>query len=292
MKLETIVAGVDFGKPSHNALSWSVHNMAPKAEYVLVHSMQLPVPSSFLGESSEQRIIADEMRASILDDAGAFQARYPGTRVQVTVPIGSAAAEIAATARRTWADLVLVGPHRSRGGVADRASSTAERVLSEANVPVLMYAGAPAGAPNRIVAAVDDSPSAGLVLEWAAYMGQRFGVPVQAFHCLDERLLSSWDNPDPGEPEVQDARAIEGATEWLIARMEDHGLPATSETAVVKVGAPAALVPEAAADDTALVVLGCHRHSLAERIFLGTVAGEVVRAARTAVLLVPVHDTD
>ncbi len=288
MKLETIVAGVDFGQPSHDALSWSLRHMAPNAEYVLVHAMELPIPPAFLGESPEQHVVADEMKKGILDDAATFQANFPDARIQVRVPIGDAAPEIAAAAEATGADLALVGPHRSRGGVTELGPSTAERILSDANIPVLLYAGAPEGAPHRILAAVDDSPSAGPVLAWAAALGRTMGVPVRALHCFDERLLTTWDaSGADAELDVTDVRALEGATVWLSTHMEEHGLPVTQDTLTITVGIPGEEVSAAAAEPGALVVIGCQRHSVAERMFLGTVAGEVVRTARTPVLLVP-----
>ena len=77
---------------------------------------------------------------------------------------------------------------------------------------------------------------------------------------------------------------------WLSSRLERYGLPATPETVTIRVGDPRAEVAKAAAQEGSLVLLGCQRHTLAARVFLGSVAGEVVRAARTPVLLIPASE--
>jgi nucleotide-binding universal stress UspA family protein len=288
MKLDTIVAGVDFGQPSHAGLEWAARHLAPDAEFILVHAMELPVPPNFLGESTPQMIIADQLQQAILDDAEAVRQALPDVRIRTEVPLGRAAAEIAEITRREAADLVLVGPHRERSGIQGLSASTAERVLSMCAVPVLLYAGAPEGRPARILVAVDDSPSREWVFGWARFLAERFGASVTALHCLDRRLFRPpGSRAEEDEVDVREVAVLVEARDWLAGELDRFGIPTTGDSAQVELGAPAKVVTDLSATGFDLVVIGSRGHNVAERVFMGSVASKVIRDAAVPTLLVP-----
>ena len=61
----------------------------PEAEFILVHAMELPVPPNFLGESTQQMLIADQMQQAILADAEAVQESLADVRIRTEVPLGT-----------------------------------------------------------------------------------------------------------------------------------------------------------------------------------------------------------
>ena len=290
-KLSKIVAGVDFSHRSHQAVSWAVQYLAPEAEFVLVHAMEMPVPPSFLGESTGQHVIADELQKSIREDMDALAGRLEGARHQVEFPIGRASTALSEVAEREHADVILVGPHGERGGIEGLLGSTAERVLAESTIPVLLAAGQFTWAPQRILVAIDDTSMRHGVLEWAKFFGDRFGASVRAFHCLDSRLfgrmriVSSAGRVDEMVREAQ----TEGV-EWVRAQLRNAGLPDGEENAVVSVGAPAHAISDLACNGCDLLIIGSRREGTAKRIFLGSVAKKVIRSTCVPVLMVPVKD--
>lgn len=288
MKLETIVAGVDFGQPSHAGLEWAARHLAPEADFILVHAMELPVPPNFLGESTQQMLIADQLQQAILADADAVRESLADVRMRTEVPLGRPAAAIAEITQRESADLVLVGPHRERSGIQGLFASTAERVLSMCGVPVLLYAGSPSGRPKRILAAVDDSPSREWVFGWSRFLAERFGATITALHCLDRRFFG----PQAGqeaqdEMDVREVGVVAEARDWLASELDRFGIPTTGESSRVEVGAPARVVTELSADGFDMLVIGSRGHNVAERVFMGSVASKVIRDAAVPTLLVP-----
>jgi nucleotide-binding universal stress UspA family protein len=290
-KLSKIVAGVDFSHRSHQAVSWAAQYLAPEAEFVLVHAMEMPVPPSFLGESAGQHMIADELQKSIREDMDALVARLNGARHQVEFPLGPASTALSEVAERENADLILVGPHGERGGIEGLLGSTAERVLAQSTIPVLLAAGDFTWAPQKILVAIDDTSMRHGVLEWAKFLGDRYGATVRAFHCLDARLFGRMRLvSSAGRIEEMTREAKADGVDWVRAQLRNAGLPADENSAIVSVGAPAHAISDLACDGCDLVIIGSRREGAAQRIFLGSVAKKVIRSTCVPVLMVPVRD--
>lgn len=287
-KLTTIVAGVDFSRMSHRAVIWAGRHLAPDAEFVLVHALELPVPPSFLGVTTDQHVIAEEIRAASQDDLTALAAEIGAERVRAEVPLGSASGALSEVAERTGADLVLVGPHGERGGMAGLLGSTAERVLALSTVPVLLAAGDLGEAPRKVLVAIDDSDRRHRVLAWARFLAERFHASVQAFHCLDSRLfgrmrlISSSDRvEDLTRAAAQDAAA------WVRRQLTEAGLPAADENVLVTVDSPGQAIDRLSANGHDLLIIGSRREGTTHRLFLGSMAKRVIRRTEVPVLMVP-----
>ena len=290
-QLSKIVAGVDFSHRSHQAVDWAVTYLAPDAEYVFVHALELPVPPSFLGESSEQHVIAEELEHAIQDDMDALTSQLGDVRFRTELPLGPASVALSDVADREDADLVLLGPHGDRGGIEGLLGSTAERVLARSTVPVLLATGDFSRAPTRVLVAIDETEMRHGVLEWGRFLAERFGATVQAYHCLDARLFGRMRLvSSAGRIEALVTRAKDEGREWVRSQLRGAGLPDDSYLAEVSVGAPAHAIANLACDGCDLLVIGSRREKAAERIFLGSVAKKVIRSACVPVLIVPVCD--
>jgi nucleotide-binding universal stress UspA family protein len=286
--LSKIVTGVDFSESSHHALSWAAHHLAPDAEFILVHAVELPVPPSFLGESPDQTRIASQIHRAIVEDVEAVHGELPEVRMRTEVPIGHAYEELGRIAREQGADLVLVGPHGENAVLKDLVGSTAERILARSDVPVLLAAGDPQGPPRHILAAVDDTGARYRVLEWSRFLAEKHGATVTAFHCLDRRLFGRIRLvSSPGRIEDLEMKAMEDARTWLTSELTRHGLPSADENIHVSIGSPGPAISDLACNHHDLLVVGSRSEKAAERIFLGSVARRVIRRTCVPVLMVP-----
>ena len=79
-----------------------------------------------------------ELRSQLDKIAVAVKGQHPGVTVEVSVTAGDAVSSILAEANRVGVDHIVVGTH-SRTGIAHVVlGSVAERVVREADVPVLV----------------------------------------------------------------------------------------------------------------------------------------------------------
>jgi nucleotide-binding universal stress UspA family protein len=113
---------------------------------------------------------------------------------EVDVRVGRPEDEIHAVSRTLSADLLVMGSHGLTGVRKMFFGSTAERVLRESDVPVLVTPSdvhAPGTAANipalvrRIIIAVDLSEESAPLVQLGALVGQSFNVPVVLMHTIE-----------------------------------------------------------------------------------------------------------
>jgi nucleotide-binding universal stress UspA family protein len=216
-------------------------------------------------------------------------------RVEIApvVMVGAAAKQIAACA--TDAELIVMGRGRGRALRDIFLGSTAERVIRHAQRPVLAVRTPAREAYRR--------PALALDLDQAAHDVVRLMLVVLPPPRPGVEVIHAFENPYRGMlyPSLSrdDAKAKEheirsGATHALAkllasalakANVQPDGLVWKTH---VKHGSPRIVVEKAIKKaNTDLLVLGTRGHSGAAYVFLGTVAGDLLRAARCDVLIVP-----
>lgn len=178
-------------------------------------------------------------------------------------------------------DLIVVGTH-GRGPIGELVvGSVAQRLIREARVPVLVVganrvAGEPSGGKPVIVAPVDFSPESGRSLAAAAAAAASRKAHLVALHVLDFARMGQ-------AMPANHADAETAARDRLEAFAEQH---APGAEPLVGCGPVADVVLDVAAKRHAgLVVIAPSRHNLLERIWLGSVSKQVVRAAPCPVLV-------
>lgn len=126
------------------------------------------------------------------------------------------------------------------------------------------------------VLALDLSPAAEPLLECAAEL-RRWGVD----RLVIANLVRIGYGQEPGE------RALQEITEWLVGRAVRLRSPALRvDVAVRTAGSPADGIFAVSNEvNAALIVLGSRGHNLASRLFLGSVARDVVRRTQVPLLL-------
>lgn len=268
--LHTIVAGIEHPGPGDATLPaaaalarWS------GAALHLVHAYDHP-PLHALGHPGAAARDAAGVRARL----EAAAAGLPGAERAVCHAVrGPAAGALLHVAAEVDAGLIVVGA----GGCHTLLGGTAERVLRDARVPVLVLRRPVRRALGRLLLATDLSELSaaaherGLDLAAALFGG--------GFELRSALVVGAGALPAPLPPEALARTARAELRLFLRAR---RPRPARVEP-VVRTGSPAeALVAEAAAWEADLLVLGTHGH-----VLLGSVAESVFRHAPCNVLAVP-----
>lgn len=283
--LSRIVVGVDFSMPSIASAQWAARLLAPEAEVVLVYALDVPASAPW-EDPARTSVVADVAEEGAQRRLDVVRATIGRERTTCVVRGGRVHRVLTAVATEREADLIVVGPHRRRHGLWDRLGTTAERLLAEARIPVLVGPARP-DHPIAHVLVPDDLPDLPSAAEsLGALIARRLGVPssrlVVVPSSAPSHLLA---------PEVEAELAVGGARVSRRALLHAEDRRAVDGGALeleATFGEPA-LEILAAADRhaTGLIVVGRRRHQEVRRAVLGSVTRDVIRCADCPVLVVP-----
>jgi nucleotide-binding universal stress UspA family protein len=142
---------------------------------------------------------------------------------------------------------------------------------------------------DRIVACVDRTAVTERVLRQAAHLAAKLDAELFVLHVAPAE--PEWVGHAPGPPSVRaytaaELREAHRATQRLGDALRRGGL--TRVTALTVQGPTVETIVEQAERLGAdLLVLGAHHHGLIERLFIGSVARQVLRRTPCPVLIVP-----
>jgi nucleotide-binding universal stress UspA family protein len=299
-RLDRIVIGTDFSEPARAAAEWAVRVLAPNAEVMLVHALDLEAPVS-LGDRSPTvsdavlRAAREFAEARLRDTANALA--RPTARVEV--PAGRPPTAIAALAENWGADLIVVGPHGERAPGSNRLGTSAERLIRISPIPVLLATGANGRRPRRLLVPVDEVDLTAAVLDWARMLAQRDGAAVTLVHVLDPRphALPSG-RPVPGSDAAAAGHGpttpedVTSATEAWLGNLARELSGSVQVDLVVETGRAGEHVLAAARRSSAdLIVMGRRGRGRVHPGVLGSTASVVLRETSCPVLVV-VDPTD
>lgn len=287
MRLDRVVAGVDFSDPSISAVSWGTKHFAPDAEITLVYVAEVPRTPVFMEGllPSRERII------STLQEGGRSRlealARELGEeRVRIEVHDGRPSDVLMAVAAERDADLIVVGEHGRHRRFGLLPGSTAERLVRRAPLPVLVARGLPDGAPRTVLLPVDESPVSERVLGWGRLLRDRFGAETIGLYAVSASLYGrvSVVSSVPRAHELE-GRMLESARLWLADRLRNAGLAHGEDDMHVSFGDAGHEVNAAVERfDADLIVMGSRGAGSAGRLLLGSTAGTVLRRGTRSVL--------
>jgi nucleotide-binding universal stress UspA family protein len=287
----SILASVDLTPGTDRTLArLALLPLAEDAHVTLLHVV--PSGLSFQEERSAQR---DAKRALASEVQYLRAGLSRKVAVAAVVKVGSPAKEIAACGREVKAELIVMGRGGGRAVRDALLGSTAERVLRQSKLPVLVVRLPARAAYRRPALALDfDDASRGAVrmLLRALPAPRPRTTVVHAFHVPYQSLSY----PSLAEDYARERRALlqREHTEKLAALIEAAvGAKSSASSALdwrpyVRYGFAQALIAKAVEnEDTDLLVLGTQGHTGLAHVFLGTVAGDVLREVKCDVLVVP-----
>ena len=134
---------------------------------------------------------------------------------------------------------------------------------------------------KRMMVPTDFSPTSGLALEYAVGMAARYGASICVLHVIEEPAFTTAypDGYFADLPALRQAM-LDEATRRLDEQVKIcTAAKVQATTAVVSGRAATAIVREASARGTDLIVMGTHGRSGFAHLMLGSVAEKVVRSA-------------
>lgn len=281
-KLERVLVAVDFSEPARAAFDHALAlSRRHGAELLAVHAVPSDTPFKWHGRE----------RLELVGRLGAA-AREAGVPFVVSIQSGDPAEVIVLHANARRADLIVLGSSKRSGLDRFRVGSVAETVVLEAAQPVLVVpeseAGVAASPPFKsILVAVDLGDGSRAAVERALSMGDEHtrvtvahvlpGVPLAGAHRYMYHL---------GEPEYQRQLARD-AWEKIPAIV-----PPTSRQVHVRVvvgDLSTGISRVARESDADVILVGVTRRGTIGRLFIGSTAVRVIRAAGVAVLAMPQH---
>lgn len=288
----SLLAPVDLTPSSDRILSrLSRLPLAEDARVTLLHV----VPGS-LTLSEQRRAERDAGKALVEEARHLRQLMGRELIIEPVVTAGATAKEIAAHAVEVQAELVVMGRGGGRALRDMFLGSTAERVVRRAQLPVLVVRLAARAAYCRPALAIDLDEAA----HEAIHLMLRLLPPprprVDVIHAFDtpyHGLIYPSLPEDEAEERKDELRSMATAELGKLlaaaqAKAEVRPEHAPLWKTHVRYGSPRFVVEKAMKKaETDLLVLGTHAHSGAAYVLLGTVAGDLLRAAKCDVLVVP-----
>jgi nucleotide-binding universal stress UspA family protein len=216
--------------------------------------------------------------------------------VDPVVTAGDVAKEIGTIATRVGAELIVMGRCKRRALREAFLGSTAERVVRQAQLPVLVVRLPPRAPYGRPALALDFDQAASAVIQLMLRVLPTPRPRITLIHAFDDpyRGLGY-----PGLPK-EDAEEREAVLRYAASKeLETLVAAALAKAHVdsddaprlhthVRYGSARHLVEQAVARaGTDLLMLGTRGHSGPLQVFLGTVAGDLLRAVKSDVLVVP-----
>ncbi|MBM2616392.1 universal stress protein [Actinoplanes sp. LDG1-06] len=273
-----IVVGTDGAGTSAAAVDWSAHEaQRRRVPLRIVHAFHpqwgdLPSGAT-AGSDDAGRQIAEVVAANAFDRAREVA---PDISIETDTVTGPAVPRLLEVSR--GAELLVVG-NRGRGGFAGLLlGSVSRRVATQALCPVVVVRGRRTAAGGPIVAGVDHSPDADLVLQPAFAAASDQGCPIVVVRAYEPMIPLSL---SPAVPRRVDIPAQDDAER---SRLEARLAPWRAKYPELSVrevisheSAAAALVQ--ASRDARLVVIGSHGHGLITGGLIGSTGLQLLHHA-------------
>lgn len=236
----------------------------------------LPVPAEL--DEARRATLLDDLHRSV-NIAAAGDPSWP-----ITVLVGSPSRTLAQEAERRGASVIVMGI--GRHNPLDRlfGTETTLATLRESRVPVLAVGPNFPAAPSHAVVGLDFSTAS----IQAAHLALRLLAPGGRLTLVHVRPRFEHPSADWQAWDADYGRTLPPLFDQVSAQLD---VPAgiTVETVTVRGDPAPALLAFAQQTNADLVAVGTQRHTLFERLMVGSVATRVLRTARVGVLAVPAN---
>lgn len=261
-----------------------------RAKVTLLHVVPASLPSG-----GHERARRDAERV-LADEAEQLRAHHPQLEIETLVTFGTAADEIVRVAAAAQAELVVLGRGDRRALKDIFLGSTAERVIRRGQLPVLAVRLPARSAYKRPAIALDDDDTAAAALDLLLRVVPHPRPATTLIHAYDSpyqgMIYSSLSTDDAQSwRDEHDRMAMARVTTLVTAALARGGVPhelAPPWKRHIRCGSPRQIIESTVKKaESDLLVLGTRGHTGVAHLFLGTVAGDVLRDVACDVLVVP-----
>lgn len=269
----------------------------------IVHLVRTHVPVAVVGATAEGAIFSQDMLAA--DDAlrkraaqyteqiGTRLAAEWGLKVQWHAEDGTPAGVITDVAERIGADLVVMTTHGAGGFTPGWLGSVADSVIRHSHRPVLAlpendaHLGEPF-TPRRILVTLDGSPRAETIIPVARDLAVAYGAHLELIRVVapyvpgDSLDILAQERPDPFGVDEETVQA-KASLDRIAADLERAGVKTTA-TVRVELAPTRTLLDHVRETDPDCLAIATQGRGIS-RIFLGSVADKLIRAAERPVLV-------
>jgi nucleotide-binding universal stress UspA family protein len=245
-----------------------------------------------LPPSDQRRAERDAKRALAAEVTHLRKQLQRHVQIEALVKLGAPARQIAMCATKHKAELVVMGRCGARPLRELFLGSTAERVVRQAKLPVLVVRLPARKRYARPALALDFDEAAPEVLRFTLLVLPPPRPRIEVIHAFDApyglRTYPSLTRTEMEEWETQERFRSTQKLAKLLAGALVQPDDAPSWKTHLRYGSPRAVVEKAVSRvEPDLLVLGTHGYSGVAYMFLGTIAGDLLRAAKCDVLMVP-----
>jgi nucleotide-binding universal stress UspA family protein len=296
-RLGSLLVPVDLSPNSDRVLSRvALLPLADDADLTLLHV----VPESLA--VAEQREAARDADQALAEEARHLRNSLPkNVRIKTLVKVGSSAKEIGATATQRAPELIVMGRGGGRTLRDALLGSNAERVIRHAKLPVLVVRRPARTAYRRPALALDLDHAAHEVVRLMLRVLPLPRPPVDVVHAYEipyqGMIYPSLTHDEIATMKAEfQLRANSDLTKLLSTGLAAANIPVAQAPywrKHVHHGPPRSVVEKAVKKaNTDLLVLGTRSNSGSAFVFLGTVAGDLLREVNCDVLVVPPRKAD
>jgi nucleotide-binding universal stress UspA family protein len=233
-----------------------------------------------------QERVRQQAAAALRLEARALQGDEPQASIETRLTDGAPVQGITESAREWPADLLVVGARGDNPLHHLLIGTTAERLLSKSDRPMLVVRSEPEDDYQRVLVPVDFSPWSESAIPLARAMApgahlvlmHSFSIPFEEklrFAGVDDDTLGHYRE-----------RARQDASDHLNALVDRHSLQPQEFTLSLSEGdAPAHILRVATERECDLIVIGKHGRQAAEELLLGSVTRNVLAEAHCDVLV-------
>jgi universal stress protein E len=253
------------------------------AELSLLHVVSPVAPGRVLEQSLQ--IAIGRMKSRVRSPLW-----HAETTPEVVVRPGNPARVILDTIAREAPDLVIMGPHESRGVVDALQGTIAEKIVSARNSSVLVVQSSAKVAYRNVLLALDVAASSRAAVRAAERLVLRDGVQATAIHAcsatghavfqaadMDAALAGMHADSSPGAAAVALRDLLE----------QESADPSRYELVVTEGNPLPAILRAIEKRQPDLLVMGTRGDGWMRRAVLGSVANQLLKVARCDILIVP-----
>ncbi len=265
--------------------------LARKARLTLLHVVPSGLPAW-----TQRRAKRDAIKALTAEARHLARSLPRDVSIKPVVTVGTAAAKITAYGTTTNAEMIIMGRGGSRTLRETFLGSTAERVIRRTGLPVLVVRLPPRAPYRRPALAVDLDEAAGTA---GAQLLKVIPAPrprMTVIHAYEElyggRVYASLSKDDAEEyresNRIKATRKVDTLLDTIVAHTNLPPMDLPVWKTHVLLGSPKFIIPRVVKRaETDLLVMGTQGRSGLSYVFLGTIAGDVLRTVSCDVLVVP-----